>query len=54
MHQNRKSDGAMGKGMNYSEKESYKQGIKLAKGGKQIESKGSIKGFRVIKVKYIV
>lgn len=48
MHQNRKSDGAMGKGMNYSEKESCKQGIKLAKRGKRKERKWSIKGCSVI------
>lgn len=37
----------MGEGMNSSEKESYKQGIKSAKRGKQKERKGSIKGCRV-------
>lgn len=31
MHHNRKSDGAMGKGKNCSEKESDKQAIKSAK-----------------------
>lgn len=46
MHQNRKSDGAMGKGMNYSEKESCKA-IKLVKRGKQKERKGKIKGYSV-------
>lgn len=47
MHQNRKSDGAMGKGMNYSETESCKQAIKLEKRGKQKERKGNIKGYSV-------
>lgn len=37
----------MGKRMNYSEKESYKQGIKLAKMRKQKERKGNIKGYSV-------
>lgn len=38
----------MEKGMNYSEKESYKQAIKLEKIRKQKERKGNIKGYTVI------
>lgn len=43
-----KSDGAMGKGMDYSEKECYKQSPKQAKRGKQKERKGNIKGYSAI------